>query len=188
MRRRQANRRPRLPWFAPWKLDNLDTFGPGTRIMAPRDRTTAVSGSWGDSEYGGPSRVAWPRPAGEATGASSDGHRRHDCPLRLPVKGDCDVQSFRRRWRQRRHHRTSVRSDPVRGTEGGLKVAEAKQRKNRGHGEGAIQKRSDGRWMAQLMVGNRGNQAGWRSCFGRLRDGSDAARRSGTVDSPAGRR
>jgi hypothetical protein len=27
---------------------------------------------------------------------------------------------------------------------GGLKVAEAKQRKNRGHGEGAIQQRSDG--------------------------------------------
>jgi len=34
-------------------------------------------------------------------------------------------------------------------------MTETKQRKNRGHGEGAIQKRADGRWMAQLMVGTK---------------------------------
>jgi integrase len=49
-------------------------------------------------------------------------------------------------------------------------MTDTKQRKNRGHGEGAIQKRADGRWMAQLMVGTKINGIrDIRSVYGKMR-------------------
>jgi integrase len=49
-------------------------------------------------------------------------------------------------------------------------MTETKQRKNRGHGEGAIQKRSDGRWMAQLMVGTKADgKRDIRTVYGKTR-------------------
>ena len=36
-------------------------------------------------------------------------------------------------------------------------MAEAKQRKNRGHGEGSIYRLADGRWRAEVMVGRKEN-------------------------------
>src|SRR6266498_2616055 len=52
----------------------------------------------------------------------------------------------------------------------GLTMTETKQRKNQGHGEGAIQKRADGRWMAQLMVGTKADgERDIRSVYGKTR-------------------
>src|SRR5688572_21644865 len=49
-------------------------------------------------------------------------------------------------------------------------MTDTKQRKNRGHGEGAIQKRDDGRWMGQLMVGTKlDGTRDIRSVYGKTR-------------------
>jgi integrase len=49
-------------------------------------------------------------------------------------------------------------------------MTEIEKRKNRGHGEGTIRKRADGRWMAQLMVGYKPDGArDIRSVYGKTR-------------------